>query len=146
MRIKTSEVQAVRAKMYKQQKGICLLCKKPMKPSEAVLDHDHGTGYVRGVLHTSCNGAEGRIASAIYRSRSDKLPENLVDFVKNLAVYWEKDYSSNVVHPKHLIPEEKELKRMKKYQKGLKTEAGKAKKQLEIDALQLKIKELLKEI
>jgi len=42
--------------MIKQQNGVCAICNKPGK---LVVDHNHGTGRVRGLLHTSCNRAIG---------------------------------------------------------------------------------------
>ncbi len=143
MRLKAKEVKDCREKMFKQQKGICLLCKKPMTLREAVLDHCHSTGHVRGVLHSSCNGAEGRIAKAIYRSRADNTYKSLVDFVSNLSIYWSQDYSTNVLHPKHLLPEEKEIKRLKKYQRSLKGAEARQRTQAKIDALKVKVKQQL---
>lgn len=144
MRIKATEIKEYRDKMYYEQKGICMLCGLKMTPKESVLDHCHRTGAIRGVLHTSCNGAEGRIQGAIFRSRAGNLPKDLVDFVKRLSVYWSKDYSKNVLHPKHLIPEEKELKRMQKYKRGLKTVQAKQRQDVKIEELKKVIKTKLK--
>lgn len=146
MRIKSKDVREHRIKMYRAQKGICLLCKTKMTIGEAVLDHDHGTGHLRGVLHTSCNSSEGRIAKAIFRSRAGNKLKDLVDFVHNLKVYWSEDYSKNPLHFKHLIPEEKEIRRLKKYKSNLKTDVAKQRKQIEIDNLAKIIKHKIKEL
>jgi hypothetical protein len=37
------------------QCGRCALCGEDMSPQEAVLDHCHSTGAVRGLLHPRCN-------------------------------------------------------------------------------------------
>lgn len=42
--------------MSMQQNGVCAVCNKPGK---LVVDHDHKTGKVRGLLHSSCNAAIG---------------------------------------------------------------------------------------
>ena len=76
-----------------EQDGNCPLCKKPIDVAikgEGVLDHDHDTGEIRGVLHRSCNAAEGKISNAAARwgaksaSYKDIIPylESLVDYLK----------------------------------------------------------------
>lgn len=52
------------------QGGLCPLCQKHIDlkiKGEGVIDHDHDTGEVRGVLHRSCNAAEGKISNAAAR-------------------------------------------------------------------------------
>lgn len=49
------------------QGGLCALCGRPVdlsQPKEGVVDHDHDTGEIRGVLHRSCNSGEGKVANA----------------------------------------------------------------------------------
>lgn len=42
------------------QKGVCAICGKPeMMHKQLVVDHDHKTGKVRGLLCTNCNKALG---------------------------------------------------------------------------------------
>src|SRR3970040_1607722 len=40
---------------------ICWLC---LKPGPTNLDHDHGSGKIRGWAHSSCNRAEGNIQNS----------------------------------------------------------------------------------
>lgn len=49
------------------QEGNCALCGLPIDLNierEGVVDHDHDTGEIRGVLHRSCNSGEGKVANA----------------------------------------------------------------------------------
>ena len=47
--------------MRRKQRGLCALCRKPMSFTsgrgafEAVVDHCHKTGRVRGLIHSRCN-------------------------------------------------------------------------------------------
>lgn len=43
-------------KLFEEQKGLCGICGKPGK---LVVDHDHTTGKIRGLLHNNCNRALG---------------------------------------------------------------------------------------
>ena len=55
----------VRKQFYSQQNGICPVCVKPLdhftRQKFAVIDHDHITGKIRGLLHNTCNGAIGML-------------------------------------------------------------------------------------
>lgn len=43
-----------------RQGGVCGLCGKPAR-TNLVIDHDHKTGAVRGLLHPMCNGVLGKV-------------------------------------------------------------------------------------
>lgn len=50
--------------IYKSQKQLCLFCHNPMFTiRQAVVDHDHETGKIRGLLHSSCNRDLGKLES-----------------------------------------------------------------------------------
>ena len=131
MKLKNKEKAEYRAKLLKEQDGICPLCEKEIFPGEDTLDHDHDTGYVRRVLHRSCNQVDGRIKSWIKRSRAD---DNLL-FLRNLVQYWESDYSMMPIHPNHLDEIEKEIKTLKKKKTRVKTERAKQRYDDRIKAL-----------
>lgn len=98
MKLKAKEIKEYREKQIKKQKGMCPLCRTPLAIEDATLDHCHETGHVRRALHRSCNSAEGRILIwAGRRSRGD----SAIDFIRNLAKYWNKDYSNNPLHHTH---------------------------------------------
>ena len=47
-----------------EQGGLCALCHEPLYGSKGrspVIDHDHVTGKVRGILHNNCNIAIGML-------------------------------------------------------------------------------------
>lgn len=61
--------------MWDRQAGLCAVCGEGMHPyggrgkSAAVVDHCHATGFVRGLLHQSCNVALGFIEKDLVRTR-----------------------------------------------------------------------------
>jgi AraC-like DNA-binding protein len=47
-------------RIFKAQAGLCALCKSPPTPGISLhVDHDHGTGEIRGLLCVRCNNAIG---------------------------------------------------------------------------------------
>ena len=73
-RITRGQVRAVTLKLLKEQDGMCLICDKPIDITKKgtvgdgpALDHCHRTGFIRGVLHRSCNGGIGKAESVIGR-------------------------------------------------------------------------------
>lgn len=42
------------------QQNLCALCSQPQKGKRLAVDHDHGTGHIRGLLCDSCNTGLGK--------------------------------------------------------------------------------------
>lgn len=81
------------------------------------LDHDHTTGFIRGVLCINCNGIEGKVFNLARRAKAG-ITER--DWLHNLWVYWNTHsipQYGGVYHPTHKTPEEKRLERNAKAKK-----------------------------
>lgn len=116
-RLKPSEVADYRQQLLVQQNHVCALCDELIEPGKAVLDHDHASGHIRGVLHRGCNAMEGVIANNMARNlmtwaRLEQLFERL---------RWYQEQHQPELHPTHRTPEERRIrakKRAKARKKG----------------------------
>ena len=64
--------EAAVRRMVAEQGGVCDLCRLPIEPESGpntVVDHDHKTGRVRGILHKLCNLGIGAFGDDIQRVR-----------------------------------------------------------------------------
>lgn len=86
---------------FDKQNGICPICKRALPSWNASNgDHSHYSGLMRGLLHVGCNGFEGRIQTLLYRAGLSGA--DWPDVLRNLADYWQQDYSNNPIHPNHV--------------------------------------------
>lgn len=106
MRLKASEVKQYRLTLLSTQGHKCALCGQELDETEAVLDHDHKSGYIRGVLHRGCNSLEGKIANSLAMNKIT--PERLQNILDNYIFYTNQHHA--VLHPTHRTPEEKKLR------------------------------------
>ena len=109
-RLTTSQIKDFRTVLLAKQKGRCAICSRPITINDiAVLDHDHDTGAVRGVLHHSCNAVLGVIENNYKRYG---LASHLMSFLNGVAAYLQA-HATNItgfLHPTHLTADEKRLK------------------------------------
>lgn len=107
-----SQLRPMAQRMLAEQGGVCPLCGKPVDMSikgEAVVDHDHVTGLIRGTLHRSCNAAEGKVALAAGRWGAKSMAyDAIIPWLRNLLAYLDKP-TTNYVYPSHLTEEEKRV-------------------------------------
>lgn len=85
-----------------EQDGNCALCGKFVDLTierEGVVDHDHDTGEIRGVLHRSCNSGEGKVANAAgsWIAKSMKYSA-IIAALKQLLAYYERP-GTGMIYP-----------------------------------------------
>jgi hypothetical protein len=97
--------------MLAEQGGRCLLCCDHIA-DDAVLDHDHKTGRVRGVLHRGCNAMLGHIENNT--ARNNLHGGRLFSMLSRVEDYLSRRYDSNPLHHTHRTEEEKRVRRNKK--------------------------------
>jgi hypothetical protein len=109
-RLKQSEVAKTRKELLDQQNNHCALCHQVIAEGEAVLDHCHKTGQIRGVLHRGCNALEGTIVNALARNLIT--PQRLTNIMNNLVAYQKR--LKPLLHPTHKTAEEKKQRAKKR--------------------------------
>lgn len=109
-KLKASEIAGVRARLSKAQGNVCKLCKLPLGDGSKrpVLDHDHDTGFIRGVLHSGCNAMLGKIENN-YQRMGVNLPAFLAGAFAYIQAHREPQHP--LLHPTHKTDEEKRLAR-----------------------------------
>ena len=109
--ITKAQIPSVKQQLVVRQGGLCAVCGHKFTSYDiAVLDHNHETGYIRGAIHNSCNGVEGKVKVKAYRSHKGVRPD---DYIIGLGKYLEKHQTPQVklIHPEHMTDDQKRLKR-----------------------------------
>ena len=108
-RLKTTEVSKTREELREAQGKLCALCSTPVSADQAVLDHDHSTGAIRGTLHRGCNALLGKVENNYKRYGV----HNLAAFLAGVAKYLQKHEANRtgLLHPSHKTEEERRVKR-----------------------------------
>ena len=111
-KLKAKDIKATRTLLLEQQGHKCTLCQTLCSEEVAVLDHCHTGGHIRSVLHRGCNAAEGKIMNAMRRYGI----KNPLEFLANMVLYQQTHAvnQTNLIHPIHKTPEEKDLARKAK--------------------------------
>ena len=111
-RLKHEEVKVVRDQLHEQQGRRCAVCSLPVAPVDAVLDHHHGTGAVRGVLHRGCNSLLGKVENNAGRYGV----RDVAAFTSGIAGYLRRHMINvtGLLHPTHKSPDEKRELRNKR--------------------------------
>jgi hypothetical protein len=92
------------------QGHVCAVCKLPIDTSikgEGVLDHNHTTGEIRGVLHRSCNAAIGKVDHAVGHWGSKSMDyANIIPYLQKILDYY-KQPGCGVMYALHKTADEK---------------------------------------
>ena len=101
-------------RLHQEQGGVCPLCNRPIDftiKGEAVCDHDHVTGRIRGALHRSCNAAEGKVANAAGRWGAKSMDyAAIVPWLENLLAYLRQP-ATDYIYPTHKTADEQRIAR-----------------------------------
>jgi hypothetical protein len=108
IKLKSKDIKEFRQQQLIKQLNVCALCGEAVV-DDAVLDHCHKTGQIRGVLHRGCNSLLGKIENNMPRSRVDL--GRLAGISKNLIKYLTADPVTELLHPTHKTEEERKMGR-----------------------------------
>jgi len=134
VKVRPKDLERVRGAIRKMQGGLCELCHRSVMPGaklRATMDHDHATGYIRGVLCIHCNGMLGKVENASRRAVG-KEGNNVqwLDTLVNYLVTHEKPQWSvpgvrwGLIYPTHKTSEDKRLARLERAKKKRRTAAA----------------------
>ena len=112
-RLKPKDVARWRAARLGEQGGYCSLCGLELNASEAVADHCHSSGKMRGVLHRGCNAWLGKVENSI---RINKLQDKIELLVSERVLAYMR-CTLDVYHPTYRTEEEKRVRRNKRARK-----------------------------
>ena len=135
-RIPRSQLKALTMSLLAQQKMLCLICNQRIstqiagRSSDYVVDHDHKTGEIRGVLHRSCNAAEGKVLAGAGAWGAGKVTaEAVIPWLESLIAYWKNaaKYGTGMMYPEHKTPEQKKAKAALKRRTAYAAKQAKAK-------------------
>lgn len=108
-RLKAGEIKGYREELYVKQGGRCALTGYSIPLTDAVLDHCHKTGHVRGVIHRGVNSLLGKIENA-HKMYGVSLPM-VYAMGKGLEAYLTQDHTLHPLHSTHKTTEEKRIRR-----------------------------------
>lgn len=109
-----SQLNAYKLALVKAQYWVCPVSQKRFDPDnlkDAVVDHDHCTGEIRGVLHRSANAVEGKVFGAVGRWGGVGMQyHEVLPYLKRLIAYLEGP-GKGVIYPLHKTDDEKRVTR-----------------------------------
>ena len=127
-KLKRTELEAWKKGQIVEQGYICPICRGSLRGipmAKVAADHCHTTGRVRGVLHMSCNRAEGIILKALTTWGGLSTPKGRVQSLKDLAHYWQDNMENPkpLYYPTHKTAEELAAARLKRAKSAAKKRA-----------------------
>jgi hypothetical protein len=124
-RLKQREIKEWREKLVAQQFHLCPLCGLKLNKEDAVLDHCHKTGLIRGALHSGCNAMLGKLENAHVRMGKMFSDDQFMSMAPSSWYYVTADYSEMPLHPTWRTQEEKRLSRNERAKEKRKKKAKK---------------------
>jgi Recombination endonuclease VII len=112
-RLTAKTAPAYRKQLLAEQGGNCALCHEPVSADEAVLDHEHSSGQVRGVLHRGCNAMLGHLENNRPRHRLQAVPR-FARFLASVVEYIYRRRVDSPLYPTFRTGEEKRVLRNKR--------------------------------
>jgi len=119
-RIKHKEIADVREQLLKRYKDECKICGLVVPKGEAVLDHCHTSGIIRGAIHRSCNSLLGKLENNYKRVGMKELQFEC--FVEGAFEYlFTKQYAIDppLLHPKHKKKQVAQFRKLKAHDQVL---------------------------
>ena len=109
VKLPASKVKAYREAMLTEQGGVCALTHYPLAAGDAVLDHCHKTGHIRGVIHRGVNSLLGKLENNA--PRYGVSTPMMMAMGANLRDYLGQDHTVNPLHYTHRTEDEKRIRR-----------------------------------
>ena len=116
-KMKYKDIPIVKEAILKEQGYRCILCRIDLRRVDSrniCCDHDHKTGYIRGVLCRNCNGILGKVENLATRAKKDLTHvawlNNAVEFLNRTSKAPAYDY----IHPTFKTEAQKRELRNKK--------------------------------
>lgn len=108
MKLTARTLKTWRETTLAKQGNKCAICGLPLATADAVGDHDHDTGNMRGVVHRSCNALLGKVENNYKRYGVKSLPA----FLHGAVRYLDPGRPQHPeVYPTHKTEDEKRLAR-----------------------------------
>lgn len=110
-KLKSVEIKDIKEILLRDQGGICEICKQPLildsgLGSQAVADHCHKTGSMRGVIHRGCNVLLAKVEKGARHGVKDVL-----GFALGVGLYMQRHSKDQygLLHPSFRTPTEKKI-------------------------------------
>ena len=105
IKLPVSKIALARTAIGLKQEGKCAICQTELGQYQA-LDHDHGTGYIRGVLCSNCNGIEGKVFNLARRACRGNGPGWWLSRLLEYYAYHSVP-RTKFIHPTYRTPEQR---------------------------------------
>lgn len=114
------DINTVREQILNDQNECCLITDVLLQSKDAVLDHDHETMFVRGVIHRQANAALGKIENIYKRYLAHWYNGDLTDFLADAIEYIDGTrFNQTYYHPHWIKKCKTEFNKLNEREKSL---------------------------